>query len=164
MFQIILCVVLFILVYLMFITWILHISPTTSTIDGIEVCTWYKTSGVYMVQDMSKQIYVPPLKDTASPKTAMCWLEKTIRHTTCDLLFVQSKCEWYPKHDSNHTIAVLIIICVFMKSRTANRRPSQIRRSRTTASYFYTTVGWTLSIKTAHIIQYVRTSIHVNIL
>jgi hypothetical protein len=51
MFQIILCVVLFILVYLMFITWILHISPTTSTIDGIAVCTWYKTSGVYMVQD-----------------------------------------------------------------------------------------------------------------
>lgn len=31
-------------------------------------------SGVYMVQDMSIQIYVPPLKDTASPKTAMCWL------------------------------------------------------------------------------------------
>lgn len=74
MFQIILCVVLFILVYLMFITWILHISPTTSTIDVIPVCTWYKTSGVYMVQDMSIQIYVPPLKDTASPKTAMCWL------------------------------------------------------------------------------------------
>ena len=65
---------LFILIYLMFITWILHISPTTSTIDGIAVCTWYKTSGVYMVQDMSKQIYVPPLKDTASPKTAVCWL------------------------------------------------------------------------------------------
>jgi hypothetical protein len=52
MFQIILCVVLFILVYLMFITWMLHISPTTSTIDGIAVCTWYKTSGVYMVQDV----------------------------------------------------------------------------------------------------------------
>jgi hypothetical protein len=40
----------------------------------LPVCTWYKTSGVYMVQDMSKQIYVPPLKDTASPKTAVCWL------------------------------------------------------------------------------------------
>jgi hypothetical protein len=43
--------VLFILVYLMFITWILHSSPTTSTIDGIAVCTWYKTSGAYIVQD-----------------------------------------------------------------------------------------------------------------
>ena len=47
-----------------------------------------------------------------------------------------------------------------MKSRTANRRLYQIRRSRKIASYFYTTVGWTHSIKTAHIIQYVGTSKH----
>jgi hypothetical protein len=85
MIQIILCVVLFILVYLMFITWILHISPTTSTIDGIAVCTWYNTSGVYI------QIYVPPLKDTASPKTAMCWLWRKQFDTQLVIFYLYSQ-------------------------------------------------------------------------
>lgn len=130
-------------------------------------------SGVYMVQDFrcvhgTRHVDTdlrPSVKGHSfSENSHVLTVEKTIRHTTCDLLFVRSKCEWYSKHDSNHTTAVLIIICVFMKSRIANRRLYQIRRSRNTASYFYTTVGWTHSIKTAHNIQYVGTSIHVNIL
>ena len=57
----------------------------------LPVCTWHKTSGVYMVQDMSIQIYVPPLKDTASPKTAMCWLWRKQFDTQLVIFYLYSQ-------------------------------------------------------------------------